>query len=357
MATALQIQKATKKAGFGKIALIGPSGAGKTVTALRIARCLGDRIVVVDTEHRSASKYAGEWGDFDTIVIEDDYHPDRFIEAMELAQASGYDVIVIDSITHEWDAQGGVKAQKDLLDKKKPNQGFQNWRLVNPMHEAFIEAMLSVKAHVIATMHSKMGWAMNQEDGKTKVVKLGMEPVQRDGIEFNFDFIGDINMDHELVVQKTRCSALDGKVFTKPGPEVGDVLRKWLSEGEEEPVPRNTDDFLREHPPQDAPEAPGIGKERAAAIVAKVKAAKGAWPEAQHAALRAFCADLTTKHGDKGGDWPESAAQAFDAEYDQRKAEAERVAEENAAMSPEELGDAIAGADAEVNFDDGDPEE
>lgn len=217
---------------------MGPSGSGKTFTALRIAPCLGERVALIDTEHGSAAKYADVFN-FDTLSIEGDYHPKRFAEALEAAVAGGYDVVIIDGITPEWDGVGGILDLKQDMDRQKPKDSFQNWAAMTRLHDRFIEAMLATPLHLIVTMRSKMTYALGANDaGKTAVTKLGMEPIQRTGIEYNFDFIGDMGLDHVLVVQKTRCPTLDGLSMAKPGEDLGNALRDWLTDGVAMPVSR-----------------------------------------------------------------------------------------------------------------------
>lgn len=224
----MTFQKATKKQARLRMALTGPSGSGKTYTALRMATALGGTIAVIDTEHGSASKYADEFA-FDTMELTY-FSPDTYIQAIKLAERGGYAVLVIDSLTHAWNAEGGVL---DIANGK-----FGGWKDATPAHNALIQAILSSKLHVIATMRSKTDYAVEQDEKTRKqtVTKLGMAPVQRDGMEYEFDVVGDLDWSHTMRISKTRCRALDGKTIRLPGADVIDVLQAWLGAGEAAPA-------------------------------------------------------------------------------------------------------------------------
>lgn len=229
-------KKATKTQARLRLALIGPSGSGKTYSALAIATELGKKVALIDTERGSASKYAGDPFDFDTLDLES-FEPANYVDAIQSAEEAGYDVLVIDSLSHAWVGKGGALEQ---VDNRATANKFAAWREVTPMHNALVDAILGARLHVVATMRSKTEYALEQDGGKTKVVKLGLAPVQRDGMEYEFDVIGDIDQRHVLRVTKTRCAALDDAVIPKPGAEIAKTLREWLSDGSESDTPKAT---------------------------------------------------------------------------------------------------------------------
>lgn len=215
-------KKATKSQAKARLLFSGASGSGKTTAALTVAAQLGKRIAFIDTEAGSASLYADRF-DFDVLELSPPYAPERFIEAIEAAEQAGYEVIVIDSITHEWSGPGGC-----LDIKTKMGDRFQDWAKVTPRHDRFIQAMMRSKSHIIATVRAKQGYSM---DEKGKVQKSGMDPQQRDGIDFEFTVCWNINAQHMAEAQKDRTRLFDGKpeVITA---ETGERLAKWLSAGE-----------------------------------------------------------------------------------------------------------------------------
>ncbi len=227
-------QKATKKQAFLRAALIGPSGSGKTLTALKIAEGLGDRIALIDTERGSASKYAGEPDvpDFDTLQL-CAYHPRNYVEAIHAAEGAGYQVLIIDSLSHAWNGPGGALELVDQIAKRSQSgNSFSGWREVTPLHNALVDAILSAKLHVIATMRAKTEYVQERDErGRTVIRKVGLAPVQRDGMEYEFDLVGDLTLDHDLIVSKTRCRTLDGAVVKMPGRDVAATLKGWLSDG------------------------------------------------------------------------------------------------------------------------------
>jgi len=228
--------KATKKQAKLRLALIGPSGSGKTYTALTLAQHLvpGGRVALIDTERGSASKYADLF-DFDVQEL-GSFHPQRYIEAIHEAQAAGYDVLIIDSLSHAWMGKDGALELVDRAAKRNPSgNSFAAWRDVTPLHNALVDTMLATRLHIIVTLRSKMEYIQEKDDkGKTIIRKVGLQPVQRDGLEYEFDVVGDLDQDNTLVVTKTRCSALHNAVVSKPGHQLADTLAEWL---DGEPVP------------------------------------------------------------------------------------------------------------------------
>lgn len=222
-------QKATKKASRLRLALVGPSGSGKTYSALKLASLLGQKVAVIDSERGSASKYADKF-DFDVCELES-FDPREFVRLIQAAEGAGYDVIVIDSLSHAWMGKDGALEIKDTVTKRsRSGNSFDAWREVTPLHNALVEAMLQSKAHIIATMRAKTEYVQEKDErGKTVIRKVGLAPVQRDGIEYEFDVVGDLDADNNFIVTKSRCEDLTGKVFPRPGEKVASILRTWLS--------------------------------------------------------------------------------------------------------------------------------
>lgn len=229
--TNLSFTKATKTQSRLRLALVGPSGSGKTYTALTIAQHLGKRVAVIDTERGSASKYADIFT-FDVLNL-DTFSPLTYVDAIKAAEAAGYDVLVIDSLSHAWMGKEGALEQVDNAAKRSSSHNsYTAWRDVTPMHNALIDAMLQSRCHIIGTMRSKTEYVIEEDErGKKVPRKVGMAPVQRDGLEYEFDVVGDMDLENNFLVSKTRCPALTGKVIKKPGKPLADTLAAWLSDG------------------------------------------------------------------------------------------------------------------------------
>jgi hypothetical protein len=228
-------QKATKKATKLRLALLGPAGSGKTYSALKIARGLGAKIAVIDTEHGTARKYSGDVADFDVIELET-FAPEEYVRWIVEAEAAGYDVLVIDSMSHAWSGKGGILEFVD--GRKKNGNGFAAWGDATPKHNRLVEAILAAKLHIVVTMRTKMEYVQEKDDrtGKMTVRKVGLQPVQRDGLEYEFDVVGDMTTANELVITKTRCSALNQAIIDKPDEKLAATLLRWLSDGEPAPA-------------------------------------------------------------------------------------------------------------------------
>lgn len=257
-----QFTKATKRQAKLRMAIDGPSGSGKTYTALVAAMALknGGRVAVIDTERGSAAKYADLF-DFDTLDMMDSYpketfDPANYIEAIRAAEAAGYDVLIIDSLSHAWEGEGGVLEKHDNETRRMGNnQSFQAWKNVTPQHNRLVTAMLNCGCHLIVTMRSKMDHIITTNDkGQTIIKKVGMAPIQRNGIEYEFDLVADMDIEHSFVVSKSRCFAMADKVASKPAGEFFAPLKAWLSDGAPQPE--------REPEPERVPAKVGPNGER-----------------------------------------------------------------------------------------------
>lgn len=222
-------KKAEKRQAKLRLALTGPSGAGKTYSALKIAAGMGKRIAVIDTENHSAALYADEF-EFDTLEIEPPYTIDKYLDALQAAVDAKYDVLVIDSISHAWAGEGGLLEKKGAMDARGGNS-YTNWAPITKEQEKFKAALLNCDIHLIVTMRSKQDYVVEMNDkGKSSPRKVGMAPIQRDGMEYEFTMVLDIGMDHNASISKTRVRSFDGRIFV-PSEKTGEELLAWLNNG------------------------------------------------------------------------------------------------------------------------------
>lgn len=230
-----EIKKAVREQRKLRAALCGPSGSGKTFTALTLATGLkgSGRIVLIDSEEASASLYADQF-DFDTLQLPD-HDINTYLQAIDAAEEAGADVIVIDSASHAWES---ILEKNDQATKRsKTGNSFQTWGDVGtPLYKSFLNRVLRAKCHVICTMRSKTDYVMEEytdSNGKTrsKPVKVGLAPIFRQGGEYEFDVIANVDLNHNLSVEKTRINFLDGKVIHRPDHKLGLTIRDWLSSG------------------------------------------------------------------------------------------------------------------------------
>ena len=210
----MQFVKATKKQSRLRMAILAPPGCGKTYTALLVGTNLvaGGKVALIDTERGSASKYADKF-EFDVLEMES-FSPANYVKAIEAADAAEYDVVIIDSLSHAWTGTDGALAMVDKISKRsRSGSTFNSWRDVTPEHNNMVDAILRSRAHVIATMRVKTEYVLekNEKTGKMAPRKVGMKPVQRDGLEYEFDVVGDMDADNGYSVSKTRCSELAGE--------------------------------------------------------------------------------------------------------------------------------------------------
>lgn len=275
----MKFTKAVRKRAKLRLALTGPSGSGKTYGALMLAKGLGGSIAVIDTEHGSASLYS-HLAEFDVLELEPPYSPERYIQAIRAAETAGYEVIVIDSTTHEWSGSGGcLEINEHTAQAKFRGNTWSAWNDTTPRHRAFIDAMLQADAHIIATGRSKTETAQTEDGGRKKVVKLGMKTEQRDGFEYEFTCVLDItHAGHFATASKDRTGLFAGDV--QPISEAtGQRLKAWLESGAE-PIPV-------------APRDDGLTDERKSELEEMALCAVEQFNQGNHLAAAAIYGELT----------------------------------------------------------------
>lgn len=226
----MEIRKAERKKAKLRLGIAAPSGAGKTYSALLMAFGLGGKIGLIDTEHGSGDLYAN-LGDYDIIGIEAPYTVPKYLAAIKAFEQAGYNTVIIDSLSHAWAGDGGLlDKQGKIADSGKAN-GFAAWRTITPEHNALVEAMLKSPCHIIATMRAKQEYVLEMNDkGKQTPKKVGLAPVQREGMEYEFTVMLDVDMNHVASASKDRTSLFDGQHF-KITDETGKTLLAWLEMG------------------------------------------------------------------------------------------------------------------------------
>jgi len=225
----MKLQTAQRKRAKIKLALQGPSGSGKTYSSLLIANGLcpnWSKIVVIDTENGSADLYA-HLGAYNVLSIPAPFTPEKYIQAIELCEKEGMEVIIIDSVTHEWE---------NLIDFHSSLQGnsFTNWGKITPRHNAFVQKLLQSQAHIIATIRTKQDYVLNDKNGKMVPEKVGLKSVQRDGLEYEFTLVFDLDMRNNATASKDRTGLFYGKPEIKLGVKTGVTIKNWCERIEEE---------------------------------------------------------------------------------------------------------------------------
>jgi len=225
----MEFKKAVKNESKLRIAISGASGSGKTYSSLQIATGIGGKIAVIDTERGSASLYADVFN-FDVLNVEPPYTPEKYIEALYIAESNGYDVVIIDSMTHAWAGSGGLLDMHDAIQKtNKGGNSFTAWKEITPIQNRFVDAIVGSRCHIIATMRSKQDYIVDQSNNRTHIRKVGLAPIQREGIEYEFTTYIEISQEHVAVATKDRTNIFDGKCFI-PSEETGKTLFKWLNQ-------------------------------------------------------------------------------------------------------------------------------
>lgn len=233
----MKIERAQKKKQKLKIALAGISGSGKTYSALTLAFSMCKKVCVIDTECGSASLYSDHFPEYDVLELNAPYSPQRYIEAINLAEKEGYECIIIDSLSHEWNGAGGCLDMVNAVSKAGGNS-YTAWGKVTPHHDALINRMISAQTHIIVTMRTKTAYEMATNDkGKQAPIKVGMAPTQRDGVEYEFTIVFDIDQNHNFTCSKDRTAMFNNVDIPQPlNDEVGKKILDWLDRGIEAPT-------------------------------------------------------------------------------------------------------------------------
>ncbi|MBQ6737411.1 MAG: ATP-binding protein [Synergistaceae bacterium] len=226
-------RKAEKKKAKLRLAITGVAGSGKTYGALKVAQGLGGKIAMIDTENGSGDLYSDKF-DYDVCSITAPYTVQKYLQAIHEAEQAKYDVLIIDSLSHVWAGEGGLlDLQGKITDSSRSGNSWAAWRQITPQHKRLIEMILSSKCHVIATMRSKTEYIQVENDqGKKEVRKIGLAPIQREGVDYEFTTVFDLAINHFASVSKDRTGIFDGQIF-QLSEETGEKLKEWLDNGVE----------------------------------------------------------------------------------------------------------------------------
>lgn len=222
----MQLRKSSKKQAKIKMALQGAAGAGKTYSALLLAYGLcGDwtKIAVIDSENNSADLYAS-LGDYNVVPLEGKYDPETYMDAIKLCQKEGMEVIIIDSMSQCWD---------NLLEYHAglPGNSFTNWQKVTPRMTALIQLILQSNCHIISTMRCKQDYVLSEKNGKMVPEKVGLKAVMRDGIDYEYTIVFDINMKHQAIASKDRTNLFTDRLEFTITPNTGREILNWCNDG------------------------------------------------------------------------------------------------------------------------------
>lgn len=224
----MNLQTASRKKAKIKMGLQGPSGSGKSLGSLLVSYGIcGDwsKIAVVDTENHSADLYA-HLGTYNVLALNGPYTPEKYIQAIELCEKAGMEVIIIDSVTHEWE---------NLLEYHSSLQGnsFTNWNKITPRHNYFVQKILQSPCHIISTVRTKQDYVLQEKNGKMIPEKVGLKSVQRDGLDYEMTLVFEIDMKNHATASKDRTGLFFGKPEHKLSVETGKLIKDWCNSGED----------------------------------------------------------------------------------------------------------------------------
>ena len=225
----MKLQQAERKQAKIKLGLQSPSGAGKTYSALLLAYGLindWSKIAVIDTENHSADLYA-HLGNYQVLALEQPFTPERYVNAIEICEKAGMEVVIIDSISHEWEGSGGIL---DIHGAMMGNS-FTNWAKVTPRHNAFIHKILQSSSHIIATIRSKQDYVLSEKNGKMVPEKVGLKGVTREGMDYEFTLVFELDLKHQATATKDRTGLFMDKPSFMISTDTGKLILNWCKSG------------------------------------------------------------------------------------------------------------------------------
>mgnify|MGYP006290360041 CR=1 FL=1 len=224
----MELHKAQRKQAKIKLALQSPSGGGKTYSALLLASGMADwsKIAVIDTENHSADLYA-HLGEYNVLQLSKPFTPERYIKAIETCENAGMEIIIIDSVSHEWEGSGGILN----IHGNMTGNSFTNWNKVTPRHNAFVQKILQSSAHIVATIRTKTDYTLTDKNGKMVPEKVGLKGITRDGLDYEFTIVFDLDIKHNASASKDRTGLFMDKPEGIITPEYGKRILKWCNEG------------------------------------------------------------------------------------------------------------------------------
>jgi len=220
----MKITTAQRKRAKIRLSIQGPSGSGKTFSSLLIAKGLvGDwsKICVIDTENHSADLYS-HLGAYNVLTLGKPFTPEAYIQAIELCETSGMKAIIIDSLSHEWEGEGGIL---DIHSSMMGNS-FTNWSKVTPRHNSLVQRILQSSCHVIATLRTKQDYVLSDKNGKMVPEKVGLKSVTKDGMDYEFTTVFDLDINHNANCTKDR-TGLFTNVPQKLTEDTGERILNW----------------------------------------------------------------------------------------------------------------------------------
>lgn len=227
----MTLRKATRQKAKIRLGLSAPAGGGKTKSALLIASGMTswDKIALIDTENGSGDLYS-DMGDYNVLPLTAPYTPERYVEAIQQCEKAGMEVIIIDSITHEWDGKGGIL---DIHDSMTGNS-YTNWAAVTPRHNKFIRAIIESPCHIITTVRRKQDYEMTKDsNGKIKVEKVGLKEITREGFEYELTVNLELDMKHNCTSSKDRTGLFMDQPAFIPTQDTGKMILAWCNSGAE----------------------------------------------------------------------------------------------------------------------------
>jgi len=220
----MELKQSERKNSKIKLGLQGSSGSGKTYSALLVAYGITNdwnKIAIIDTENGSANLYA-HLGDYKVLSLDVPFSPERYMEAISMCEKSDIEVIIIDSISHCW--ENLLASHAAML-----GNSFVNWNKITPRYNSFIQKILQSNCHIICTMRTKQDYNLIEKNGKMTPEKAGTKVIMREGINYEFTVVMEMDLNHKAKVTKDRTGIFNGQLEFIPSAETGTIILDWCN--------------------------------------------------------------------------------------------------------------------------------
>lgn len=226
-----QIRKAERRQAKLRLALIGVSGSGKSLGAIKLAKGMGGKFVVIDTEHKSADLYA-DVAEFDVLTLDKPFTPEKYIQAINCCELAGYEIIIIDSLSHAWAGEGGALDMHDIATQASSSKNsYMAWKEITPWQNRLTNTIIQSPAHIITTLRVKTHYDVVDIGGKKKPIKMGLAPIQKEGLEYEFTSVLSLDKDSYLFTSsKDRTGIFEGR-HERLSEATGKQIIDWLNSG------------------------------------------------------------------------------------------------------------------------------
>ena len=226
----MELKKSNRNQAKIRIALQGVSGSGKSYSSLLLAYGIcqdWQKIAIIDSENGSANLYS-HLGEYNVLNLSAPYSTERYIEAIDVCEKAGMDVIIIDSLSHNWEGNGGILD----VHANMAGNSFTNWSKLTPKMNTLVQKILTSSCHIISTIRSKQDYVITENNGKSVPQKTGLKGIVREGTDYDYTIVMELDIYNNALCTKDRTQLFNSRIPFKIDESVGKKIKNWCKDGE-----------------------------------------------------------------------------------------------------------------------------